>query len=545
MKIAIAQMNSTIADFKGNAEKILTFTHAARKKNADLVVFPELALCGYPPMDLLDQDKYVDECLKHLRLLQHELPKDIGIILGYIDRNRETNGKSLVNTASLIYENTIQFSQNKTLLPTYDVFDEARYFQPASQRKIFSFKGIKLGIAICEDVWWEQERHEGERYPVDPVSELLNLGARLVIVPSASPFYSGKPMIRKNLCVDISSASGVPVAYANMVGGNDSLIFDGQSMYISGSGESHAVGKAFEEDLLVVDTDKSASQALFQYSKYEELMHALVLGIRDYCRKCGFSRVHLGLSGGIDSALVAVLATMAMGKENVTAFSLPSRYSSEHSKSDAAELAKRLGIKIVTVPIETAFSSALQALAPVFEKKAPDTTEENLQARIRGLYLMAYANKFGSVLLNTGNKSELATGYCTLYGDMCGSLAVIGDLFKTEVYALCKEINSRYGYIPESIITKPPSAELKPDQTDQDTLPPYEKLDDILREYIINNMSLEDLCAKGYEKALVHKVLLMIGKAEYKRRQAPPVLKVSEKAFGMGRRIPIARKFFE
>jgi NAD+ synthase (glutamine-hydrolysing) len=545
MKIAIAQINSTIADFRGNAEKILAFTRAAKEKKAELVVFPELALCGYPPMDLLDQDKYVDECLKNLRILQHELPSDIGVIVGYIDRNREATGKPLVNAASLLWENSIVFSQGKTLLPTYDVFDEARYFQPASRRSVFRFKGVQIGIAICEDVWWELERHEGERYPVDPVSELLNQGARLVIVPSASPFYSGKPAIRKNLCAGISRASGVPVVYANMVGGNDSLIFDGQSMYLSSSGECQAVGKAFEEDLLIVDMEKSAAPAGFPYGKYEELMHALVLGIRDYCAKCGFSRVHLGLSGGIDSALVAVLATMAMGKGNVTAFSLPSRYSSEHSKSDAETLAERLGVRLVSVPIETAFSSALSALSPVFGDKPADATEENLQARIRGLFLMAYANKFNSVLLNTGNKSELATGYCTLYGDMCGSLAVIGDLFKTEVYALCAEINSRYGYIPESTITKPPSAELKPDQTDQDTLPPYAVLDDILRDYIINNLSQEELSAKGHEKALVQRVLMMMGKAEYKRRQAPPVLKVSEKAFGMGRRIPIARKFYE
>ncbi|MBN1522900.1 MAG: NAD+ synthase [Spirochaetales bacterium] len=545
MKIALAQINSIIADFAGNTQKILDAAVKAKKNNADLVVFPELALGGYPPMDLLDQEKYSEASRKHIRMIQHEAPKDIGIIIGYVKKSGSVSGKNLVNAASLVYNNQILFTQEKTLLPTYDVFDEARYFQPAAGRSIIEFKGMKIGIAICEDVWWEQEQHGGERYPVDPVADLLDCGANLLIVPSASPYFSGKPEIRRNLIEGITRSSGVPVVYVNMVGGNDSLIFDGQSMFISGDGTCSAIGKAFQEDLFCIDTEKNSQPGKFEFEKYHEIEQALVLGIRDYMNKCGFSKVHLGLSGGIDSALVATLATMAMGPEHVVCFAMPSRYSSKGSVDDADELAKRLGITLHTVSIESVFPGMLHALEPVFKDKKEDVTEENIQARIRGVILMAYANKFQSVLLNTGNKSELATGYCTLYGDMCGSLAVIGDLYKTEVYELCRDINRRYNYIPETIITKLPSAELKPDQTDQDTLPPYEVLDTILDNYLLKNLSFEEICRQHQDPEMVKKVIQMIGLAEYKRRQAPPVLKVSQKAFGTGRRIPIARRFFE
>jgi NAD+ synthase (glutamine-hydrolysing) len=545
MKIALLQMNSTIADFAGNAKKILSLAKNAARMNAALAVFPELCVCGYPPMDLLDQERFVDECLKSVRFIQHHAPEKLGIIIGYVDKNRSGHGKGLVNAVSLICENRIQFTQEKTLLPTYDVFDEARYFEPAQHRKIFSFQGKRIGIAICEDVWWEQERSTLTKYPVDPVKELLDQGAELLIIPSASPFYSGKPEIRKDLITDISRSSGIPVVYVNMVGGNDSLIFDGQSMYIAKSGQLEAAGKPFLEDTLLVDTEEPGKKAALPEGKYPAIEQALVLGIRDYIVKCGFKRVHLGLSGGIDSALVALLAVLAVGKENVQAFSLPSRYSSQHSIDDARELAKRLGIALEIISIESVFPQILSALTPVFAGREPDITEENIQARIRAVILMAYANKFNSVLMNTGNKSELATGYCTLYGDMCGSLAVIGDLFKTEVYALAREMNERYGSLPDSIITKAPSAELKPDQNDQDTLPPYELLDRILKDHLLDNMSLHELMEKGYDRQVAQKVVMMVGKAEYKRRQAPPVLKVSPRAFGMGRRMPIARHFFE
>jgi NAD+ synthase (glutamine-hydrolysing) len=545
VKIALLQMNSTIADFKGNADKMLAFIDRAKQNKVELAVFPELCVSGYPPMDLLDQERFINECLKYVRYFQHNAPADMGIIIGYIDKNRTGSGKGLVNTASLIHENKIQFTQIKTLLPTYDVFDEARYFEPARERTIYTFKGKKLGIAICEDVWWEQERSAVKQYPVDPVKELLDQGAEILIVPSSSPFYAGKPQLRKELLVGISRSSGIPVVYVNLAGGNDSLLFDGQSMYVSKRGRLEALGKAFEEDVILIDTETKAEPVDLPAGKYHEIEQALVTGIRDYMAKCGFQRVHLGLSGGIDSGLVAVLATLAMGKENVKAFSLPSRYSSPGSVADARELAGRLGISLSVISIESVFPQYLTALQPLFNGREPDITEENIQARIRSTILMAYANKFDSVLLNTGNKSELATGYCTLYGDMCGSLAVIGDLFKTEVYELARDLNRRYQYIPEAILAKAPSAELKPDQTDQDTLPPYDLLDQILKAHLLDNLSVEALCKEGYERAVVEKVVMMVGKAEYKRRQAPPVLKVSERAFGMGRRMPIARHFFE
>ncbi len=545
MKIALLQLNSTIADFQGNAEKMLAMAEAAAAAGADLAVFPELCVCGYPPLDLLDQERFTDECLKAVRFFQHRAPAGLGAVVGYIDRNRTGRGKGLVNAVSLIHENKIQFTQAKTLLPTYDVFDEARYFEPAAERRVFPFKGKRIGIAVCEDVWWEQERRAALQYPIDPVKELLDLGAEILLVPSASPYYAGKLGVRRGLITDLSRASGVPVCYVNMVGGNDSLIFDGQSFYVSRLGRVEAAAAPFAEDMLVVETEKSGGEAPPTLGRSEEIGRALVLGLGDYLAKCGFKRVHLGLSGGIDSALVAVLAARAAGAENVHAFALPSRYSSEQSLADARALADNLGVRFDVVGIESVFPKVLESLAPVFSGRAPDVTEENIQARIRSLFLMAYANKFDSVLLNTGNKSELATGYCTLYGDMCGSLSVIGDLLKTEVYALAREMNRGGEVIPESILTKAPTAELKENQTDQDTLPPYELLDRILADLLIGNLSVDELCAKGHPRATVEKVVRMVGRAEYKRRQAPPVLKVSPRAFGMGRRMPIARHFFE
>ncbi len=545
MKIALLQTNSTIADFEGNADRMLRALEGCAGRGIDLAVFPELCLCGYPPLDLLDQEGFTDQCLKYVRHIQRRAPSGMGIVIGYVDKNRTGRGKGLVNAASLVHEGKIQFTQTKTLLPTYDVFDEARYFEPAPARKTFVFRGKRLGIAVCEDVWWEQERAANRQYPVDPVKELLDQGAEILLVPSASPFYSGKPRIRLSLLTDISRTSGVPVCYVNMVGGNDSLIFDGQSMYVSARGRLERVARAFAEDSVVVDTEAEEPAVELPLEKYEEIEGALVLGLRDYLAKCGFTRVHLGLSGGIDSALVAVLGARAAGRENVTAFFMPSRFSSETSRTDAKDLARRLGIELREISIEAVFPGFLEALAPVFAGKEPDVTEENIQARIRGVILMAFANKFNSVLLNTGNKSELATGYCTLYGDMCGSLGVIGDLLKTEVYALAGDINRREHCIPDSILTKAPTAELKENQTDQDTLPPYELLDRILQDLIIGHLNADELCGKGYDRKTVERVITLVGRAEYKRRQAPPVLKISPRAFGMGRRMPIARNIFE
>jgi len=425
------------------------------------------------------------------------------------------------------------------------VFDEARYFEPAAERRTVAFKGEQIGIAICEDIWWETDQQGALPYPVDPVKELVDKGATVIISPSASPFYSGKLDVRFRLLSSIGKSSGIPIVYVNTVGGNDSLVFDGRSLVTSPAGALSFLGADFTEQLAFVDTGNLAPIADVQVDKYVEIEQALVLGIRDYLGKCGFQRVHVGLSGGIDSSVVAVLAVKAVGPKNVQLFALPSRYSSAGSWEDAQRRAQNLGVGIESLSIEAMFEASLQTLAPVFKGQTADATEENLQARIRGLLLMAYSNKFHSLLLTTGNKSELATGYCTLYGDMCGVLAVIGDLFKTEVYALARSLNRDKVVIPESVLTKAPSAELRPDQTDQDSLPPYELLDQILQLYLLDSYTLEQITAAGFEEQLVKQILTMVGKAEFKRRQAPPVLKVSPRAFGTGRRIPIARRIHE
>ncbi len=542
MKVACGQVDPTIGDFAGNLEKVLSFSRRAREAGCALAVFPEMCLCGYPPMDLLEQDSFVEENLKTLRTLQTHAPRGIGIVVGYVDRNRSRPGKGLLNVASLICDGSILHTQAKTLLPTYDVFDEARWFEPADRRTVVTFAGERIGIAICEDLWWEEEAATGLRYPVDPIAELLDAGATLIVAPTASPFHEGKPRTRLELFSRVGKSSGVPVIYVNIVGGNDNLIFDGQSMVTSREGKLVHLGAAFEEELAFTDTAAACPEVALPSDPWRQIEGALVLGIRDYVRKCGFPRVHLGLSGGIDSALVATLAVEALGPERVDVFGLPSRYSSEGSITDAQELARNLGLSLKVLPIEEIFTSYLSTLGPLFEGRPADITEENIQARIRGTLLMAYSNKFNSLLLTTGNKSELATGYCTLYGDMSGGLAVIGDLLKGQVYALARSINAQRPVIPEAIFAKAPSAELRPNQTDQDSLPPYETLDAILEEYLVKNRSADAIAGNGFDPKLVRAVLRMVDRAEYKRRQAPPVLKVSPKAFGTGRRVPIARK---
>ncbi|MGO9412945.1 MAG: NAD+ synthase, partial [Spirochaetia bacterium] len=472
MKIACGQINPTIGDFPGNLEKVLSFSRRAKDAGCGLAVFPEMCLCGYPPMDLLEHESFVEENLKTLRRLQTDAPPDIGIIVGYVDRNRGRPGKGLLNVASLICDGKVLHTQAKTLLPTYDVFDEARWFEPADRRTVVSFGGERIGIAICEDLWWDGETVPGLRYPVDPIAELLDAGATLIVAPTASPFHEGKPRTRLELFSRVGKASGVPVVYVNIVGGNDNLIFDGQSMVTSREGKLVHLGSPFEEQLAFVDTETKGPEVPLPADPWEQIEGALVLGIRDYVRKCGFTRVHLGLSGGIDSALVAVLAVEALGAEKVEVFGLPSRYSSEGSVNDARDLARNLGLTLTVLSIEDIFKAYLDSLAPVFKGRPADIAEENIQARIRGTLLMAYSNKFNSLLLTTGNKSELAVGYCTLYGDMSGGLAVIGDLLKGQVYGLARSINARKRLVPESIFTKAPSAELRPDQTDQDSLPP-------------------------------------------------------------------------
>ncbi|MFO7849926.1 MAG: NAD+ synthase [Spirochaetia bacterium] len=556
MKLAVGQINTVLGDFEGNARKILEYAEGAAKNDVDLIVFPEMSICGYPPMDLLDYERFVQENRRSLRRLQRELPGGLAAAVGYVDKTEGVLGKNLQNVVSIIRNGVILHTQAKTLLPTYDVFDEARYFEPASERRVYELDGVRLGIAVCEDLWWETEPVPGTRYSVDPVRELLDAGAGLILSPSASPFFRRKDEVRRSLLRGVGRSSGVPVVYANMVGGNDNLIFDGTSLISDGRGEIIAEGKCFEEDYFEADLEDAAAPAAGDTSAaggladpsaagFEELRRALVLGLADYVGKCGFTRVHLGLSGGIDSALVAVLAVQALGAENVRAFAMPSRYSSEASSGDAGALAENLGIKLDVLPIEPVFESSLSSLSPVLEGTDPDVTEENIQARIRGMMLMAYSNKYRSLVLTTGNKSELATGYCTLYGDMSGGLAVIGDLLKTEVYGLCRHINRESEIIPRSIMEKPPSAELRPDQKDEDSLPPYKTLDAILELYLLENLSAREIADRGFDEKMVSEILTLVGRNEYKRRQAPPVLKVSKRAFGTGRRMPVARRMYE
>ncbi|KGE71955.1 NAD+ synthase [Spirochaeta lutea] len=545
LKIAIGQINPKIADFEGNTQQIIAQSKLASEKGADLIVFPELCLCGYPPMDLLDHPGFVSENLRYLRVLQSQLPETMGVIVGYVDTATELAGKSLQNVCALIHQGRIIHRQAKTLLPTYDVFDEARYFAPANRWQPVEFKDCRIGIAICEDMWWESEPNVLTRYPIDPVKHLLDNGAQLIVVPSASPFYAEKTRIRLSLMERIGRGSGVPVVYVNTVGANDSLIFDGNSLATDGTGRLIHQSPGFAWDVSIVEPFRQNQPQELRVDRYEEIAQALRLGISDYLKKTGFSRVHLGLSGGIDSALVLTLAVQALGPERVSAFLLPSQYSSQGSIDDSLELARRLGIETATIPIQPVYSSVTQALEPHFQGREPDLAEENIQARIRGLLLMGYSNKFGSLVLTTGNKSELAVGYCTLYGDMAGSLAVIGDLFKTEVYQLCRHLNRDIEIIPEAIITKAPSAELRPDQRDQDSLPAYEILDEILKGFIIEHRTRTELIAQGLPEEAVDQVLKLLAASEYKRRQAPPVLKVSPRAFGAGRRIPIARSFYE
>ena len=545
MKIAAGQINSKIGDFKNNSLKILNESKRALLEDVALIVFPEMSISGYPPMDLVNYDSFVDLNLESLNWLVSNLPQDIAVCVGYVDYNKKASGKRLVNRVSIISDGKIIFTQDKTLLPTYDVFDEARYFEPATIRSVFKLKGKTVGVAICEDIWWNHGEFSDKEYPENPVDEILAHNPDILIVPSASPFYSGKTTTRLEIVKDICKRGMCSVLYVNMVGANDNLIFDGNSFYTNSNGVINGVAKGFSEELLIVDTDTEQELLEPKYSKYGAIENALVLGIKEYISKCGFSKVIIGSSGGVDSALVAYLATKALGAENVKTFSMPSRFSSDGSKSDAKDLSINLGVTYDEIEIEPMFNSFLTSMEPFFKGTDFNVAEENLQARIRGTILMAYSNKFGAMVLTTGNKSELATGYCTLYGDMAGGLSVIGDLFKTEVFELCDYINRDKEIIPVNILTKPPSAELRPDQKDEDSLPAYPVLDGILEEYIVNNLSSDDIVAKGFDKETVDFVLKLTARVEYKRNQTPPVLKVSKKAFGNGRRIPIARTLTE
>ncbi len=542
MRTALIQLNFVIGDIEYNVKKIKSAIDKY-KAEADLLVFSELAVTGYPPMDLLENNKFVsDNVLAAQETASYA--KDCSIIFGFIDRDEQGN---LYNAASFASNGEIKFVQHKKLLPAYDVFDEHRYFLPAQKHSPVEFMGKKIGLTVCEDIWNYSRKKspvytDFRKYDADPVSELIEAGAGLIINISASPFVSGKNSHKHDFISAIAGKYKVPVLYCNQVGGNDSLIFDGASCAYNGEGALVSLAPKFEEGVCIFsDENETVYHEISE--ELSDIEKALCLGLRDYVTKCGFTKTVLGLSGGIDSALTAALAVKALGPENVMGITMPSMYSSKGSVDDSRQLAKNLGIRIEEILIREIFNSFKQSLAPVFAGYDEDVTEENLQARIRGSLLMAASNKFGAMLLTTGNKSELAMGYCTLYGDMNGGLAVISDLSKTTVFRLARYMNRNGELIPENTITKPPSAELREGQKDEDSLPPYEILDGILAEYIENKKSAAEIIAGGYDSEIVNFVLRAVDRNEYKRRQAAPGLKVTSKAFGTGRRIPMAQKF--
>ena len=542
MKIALAQINPTVGDFDGNAERILHAADEARGQGAELVVFPEMAVVGYPPRDLVEKPSFVKANLQALDRLAAEI-KGIAAVIGFVDLNRDETGKRLLNAAAFVRNGQVEAVQPKTLLPTYDVFDERRYFEPAREGTPVELNGRQVGLSICEDVWTAEGQWPHPRYREDPITRLCEKGADVLVNLSASPFTLDKRETRKDVLASHAREYGAPLIYVNQVGGNDELVFDGNSMVFDGKGRLVAQAADFEEDLLLVDLDALPEEMEDAASTGIASAHkALILGTRDYVRKCGFGQVVVGLSGGIDSAVTAAVAAAALGPGNVFGVSMPSRFSSEGSLSDAETLARNLGIAYQVIPIEKAHQALLDMLEPVFEGGEPGLAGENLQARIRGSVLMALANRFGRLVLATGNKSELAAGYCTLYGDMCGALAVIGDLPKMRVYELARRINRDGEVIPAGTLAKAPSAELRPNQTDQDSLPPYELLDRISQAYVEEHRDLDEIVASGVPADVAADTLRRIDLNEYKRRQAAPVLKITSKAFGHGRRVPIAKR---
>ena len=543
MKIALAQINTTIGDFQGNGELIIRNIKEARKRQAQLVVFPELAICGYPPQDLVEYRSFLDKNLEILAKVM-EATSGIGCIVGYVDRNPDESGRNYRNVLAFIQDKKKLGTYAKRLLPDYDVFDEYRYFQPGRELGVFPFQGATIGVSICEDIWNDKEYWGKKRYEHDPIEEQVSHGADLLINISASPFSLSKRKVRRKILKSLTLKHRRPICYVNLVGGNDELIFDGRSFVVNSQGEIVYEAKAFQEELAIIDTDRLESKEFPEPEVREEIIQALVLGVRDYFRKCGFTKAILGLSGGVDSALTAVLVTYALGPKNVTAVMMPSQFSSEGSIKDSEKLAKNLGIKTKKIPIKDVYQSYEKIFKKGFPGKPFDVTEENIQARIRSNLLMAISNKTGALLVSTGNKSELGVGYCTLYGDMSGGLSVIADLSKTMVYEVSRTINRKKEIIPDEIIKKAPSAELRPRQKDQDTLPPYDVLDEILRLYVEEHRDYRQIVEQGYKPEIVKQVIGMVYRNEFKRRQASPTLRVSEKAFGIGRHFPIARKIF-
>jgi len=543
MKIALAQFNPTVGDFAGNAARILSLAAQAKQRGADLAVFSELCLCGYLPQDLLERPAFIDRNESELKDLAGKV--SLPAIVGYAGYVKNGTGKSIANKAAVLCGGRVVFEQSKMLLPTYDVFDESRYFQPAKRQTVFGFGGEQLGITICEDVWNDKNFWANLRYDRDPVTEIVGQGTTVLVNISASPYTIDKRSLRVEMLRSIAVNHRRAVVYVNQVGGNDSLLFDGASMAITPDGKVAAQALAFEEDLVLFDT--ATGKGELHDLPQEEIAYAyrgLVTGTHDYVRKCGFKKVLVGLSGGIDSAVTACIAVAALGAENVLGVSMPGPFSSEGSLTDARALARKLGIELVTLQITEVFNVYVKALTPAFGDRPFDVTEENIQARIRGNYLMALSNKFSSMVLSTGNKSELAVGYCTLYGYMAGGLAVISDVPKLMVYELARWINREREVIPHATIEKPPSAELRANQKDIDSLPPYEVLDCILKAYIEDLQSPQQIAEQyGFDLKLVRDITLRVDRNEYKRKQAPPGLKVTSRAFGFGRPFPIAQKF--
>jgi len=544
VKIAIAQIDPTVGDFTGNIDKIIAASRRAAELGARLTVFSELAICGYPPADFLEKPSFLARCRSAVdELAAATSGLKTALLAGVALPALGDSGKPAVNAAVLLDGGKLLLEQHKRLLPFYDVFDEQRYFDAARSQQVVELDGTRLAVTICEDAWNDKNFWPRRLYAVDPMEELMRQHPDVHINLSSSPFWHGKRAVRRRMLAAIAKRDGVPVLMSNQVGGNDSLIFDGSSFALNARGELIAQCASFEEDLVVLDPFETQPIEPPDDDDTEAAYRALVLGTRDYVRKCGFKKVLVGLSGGIDSALVAAIATEALGAENVMCIGMPSPYSSTGSIDDSRQLAANLGIRFEVIGISDLFGGFTQTLAPLFVGTKPDTTEENIQPRIRGTLLMALSNKFAALVLTTGNKSEMAVGYCTLYGDMVGALAVIGDLVKTRVYAICRWLNRGGEMIPWAILEKPPSAELCPGQKDTDSLPPYDVLDPIVEAYVERYETPERIAeANGYPLALVQQVVRLVERSEYKRQQAAPVLKVTPKSFGMGRRFPIAVK---
>jgi NAD+ synthase (glutamine-hydrolysing) len=543
MKIGFAQLDTTVGDLAGNCQKIRQAYERLAAAGADLILTPELCVTGYPPQDLVFKSRFVPETLESVAALHACVRPGAALLVGFVDRNND-RGKPFHNAAALLEAGKPIQKTYKSLLPTYDVFDEDRYFEPACRVAPLLLGDKKIGVTICEDIWTEHYLPH-PLYDIEPVRALDDQGAELIVNLSASPFSLNKPGVRREMVGGLARTYRRPIFYCNAVGGNDQLIFDGNSIAVNASGELIAQLASFREDEAIIDSARGAAAELRQRPVPQDMFEALSLGLRDYLFKCGFKSAVLGLSGGIDSAVVAVIAADALGAQNVTGVAMPTQYSSKGSVLDARALAKNLGIKFLEIPITETFAAARKQFAEIFKGLPEDTTEENIQPRLRATTLMALSNKFGHLLLSTGNKSELAVGYCTIYGDMAGGLSVISDVPKTMIYDLARWINRDREIIPHSTIEKPPSAELKPDQKDQDTLPPYEILDEILRLYVEENLSARDIVTRGFEEKTVRWVQRRVDLNEYKREQAAPGLKVTSRAFGVGRRMPIAQKYVD